>query len=278
MRRREFALFVMPSAVLMAVLMIGPLVYTFYLSLQHLTFGSVPHFVGFQNYLDIFHERETWDAVWFTLIYVFGILPVHTSIGLVLALMLERVGNRMRAVLIPAYAMPFIFTPVVGTLVFSWLFKDHWGILPYLLAKIDIHVHWFIGVWPARIMVMLWGIWWSFGFDVMVLCAGLQTLPREQVQAAIVDGAGYWQRLRHIVLPHLMPYLLLITLFNVIDGLRVFSSVWVTESIAYLTYRVSFALRELGAGSALSMLSMVVTLLLVVPLLYARSRQSAQDR
>lgn len=287
MRRGEFAVFVMPSAALMALLMIVPLLYTGYLSLQHLTFGSAPHFVGLENYSDIVHDPEAWHALAFTLIYVFGILPVHTTIGLSLALMLERVGSRLRAALIPAYAMPFIFTPVVGTLVFSWLFKDHWGILPYFLEKLHIHIHWFIAAWPARLLVMSWGVWWSFGFNVMVLCAGLQTLPREQVHAAIVDGAGYWQRLRFIVLPHLVPYLLLITLFNVIDGLRVFSSVWVmtqggpgtaTDSLAYLTYQTSFALRELGAGSALSIFSMVVTFIVITPILYARSRQSPQGR
>ena len=117
----------------------------------------------------------------------------------------------------------------------------------------------------------------------MVIYAGLQTLPDEQLQAAVVDGANYWQRLRYIVLPHLVPYLLLVTLFNVIDGLRVFDSIWVmtkggpgtaTETVAYLTYRISFVLRQLGEGSALSMLSILGTLVLVAPLLYARRRMN----
>jgi ABC-type sugar transport system permease subunit len=227
MTRREFAAFVAPSALVMTALLIAPLIYTAWLSLQHLSFGGAPRFVGFSNYLDILHDDQFAGAVVFTLLYVLITLPVHTGIGLALALMLERVGSRFRGVLISAYAMPFIFTPVVGTLVFSWLFKDHWGILPFLLAKVGIHIQWFSQDWPARAMIMLWGIWWTFGFNVMVLFAGLQTLPEEQVQAAIVDGANYWQRLRYVVLPHLLPYLMLVTLFNVIDGLRIFDSIWV---------------------------------------------------
>jgi len=281
MTRQQFAVFVAPSALLMALLLVAPLGYTGYLSLEHLTFGGTPRFVGLQNYFDILHDDEVRGSLGFTLIYVFGTLPVHTAIGLALALMLERVGNRLRAVLISAFAMPFILTPVVGTLLFSWLFKDHWGILPYLLAKLHIHILWFSQEWPARLMVMLWGVWWTFGFNVMVLYAGLQTLPEQQVQAAIVDGADYWQRFRYIVLPHLVPYLVLITVFNVIDGLRVFDSIWVmtqggpgtaTESLAYLTYRVSFVLKQLGEGGALSVFSVAVTLLLMLPMLYLRSR------
>lgn len=282
MTRGEFAGFVAPSALVMAALLIAPLVYTTWLSFQHLTFGGTPSFVGLGNYVDILRDDQVAGAVVFTLLYVLLTLPVHTGIGLALSLMLERVGSRLRGFLISAYAMPFILTPVVGTLLFSWLFKDHWGILPFLLAKTGIHVQWFSQEWPARVMIMLWGVWWTFGFNVMVLFAGLQTLPAEQVQAAIVDGASYWQRLRYIVLPHIVPYLLLITLFNVIDGLRIFDSIWVmtkggpgtaTETVAYLTYRISFVLRQLGKGSALSMLSVLGTLVLLLPLLYSRVRR-----
>ena len=282
MTRREFAVFVAPSMVVMGALLIAPLFFTAYLSLQHLTFGGEPTFVGAANYVDVLHDEQVGGAVGFTLLYVLLTLPVHTAIGLGLALMLEQVGPRARAVLISAYAMPFILTPVVGTLLFSWLFKDHWGILPFLLDKVHIHILWFSQEWPARTMIMLWGVWWTFGFNVMVLYAGLQTLPEDQVQAAIVDGAGYWQRLRYIVVPHLVPYLSLVTLFNLIDGFRIFDSIWVmtkggpgtaTETLAYLTYRVSFVLRQLGKGSALSMLSVAGTLLLMLPLLYFRVRR-----
>ncbi len=282
MTRREFALFVGPCVVVMGALLVAPLLYTGYLSLQHLTFGGLPSFVGTANYVDVLHDDQVGSAVGFTLLYVVLTLPVHTAIGLALALMLERVGRRTRAVLISAYAMPFILTPVVGTLLFSWLFKDHWGILPFLLDKVHIHILWFSQEWPARAMVMLWGVWWTFGFNVIVLYAGLQTLPEEQVHAAIVDGADYWQRLRYIVIPHLLPYLSLVTLFNIIDGLRIFDSIWVmtkggpgtaTETLAYLTYRVSFVLKQLGRGSALSMLSVAGTLVLILPVLYSRVRR-----
>lgn len=285
MTRREFAAFVAPSAIVMAVLLVAPLFYTTWLSVQHLTFGGAPRFVGLGNYVDILHDEQVGGALVFTLLYVLITLPVHTGVGLALALMLERVNDRLRGFLISAYAMPFILTPVVGTLLFSWFFKDHWGILPFLLAKVGIHIQWFSQDWPARIMIMLWGVWWTFGFNVMVLFAGLQTLPEEQVKAAIVDGASYWQRLRYVVVPHLVPYLFLITLFNVIDGLRIFDSIWVmtkggpgtaTETVAYLTYRVSFVLKELGKGSALSMLSVAGTLLLLAPLLWSRMRRHAQ--
>jgi multiple sugar transport system permease protein len=281
MNRREFYGFAGPCIAVMGILLIAPLLYTAYLSLQHLTFGGVARYVGWQNYRDLLTNDTVWGAVGFTLLYVLLTLPVHTMLGLLLSLLLERTNDRLRSILISAYAMPFIMTPVVGTLLFSWLFKDHWGLLSYFLGLLHVHILWFSNEWAARVMVMLWGIWWTYGFNVMVIYAGLQTLPEEQHQAAIVDGANYWQRLRYIVLPHLVPYLVLITVFNVIDGLRIFDSIWVmtkggpgnpTETVAYLTYHTSFVLRQLGKGSALSMLSVIGTLIVIAPLLYARRR------
>ncbi len=286
MTRKEFAAFIAPCVVLTATLLVAPVIYTVYLSFHHLSFGGHPQFVGWTNYQVLLGDDQVRGALIFTLAFVLLSLPVHTILGLALALMLERVGDRLRGLLISAYAMPFIVTPVVGTLVFSWLFKDFWGIVPYLLDKVNVHILWFAQPWAAQTMVILWGIWWTFGFNVMVLYAGLQTLPDDHVRAAVVDGASYWQRLRYIILPHLMPFVLLISLFNVIDGFRVFDSIWVmtkggpgtaTESIGYLTYRVSFVLRQLGKGSALAVLSIVGTFLLISPLLVARFRGQERD-
>ena len=267
----------------MLVLLVVPLTVTAYLSVQNLTLGGSPTYAGFANFEFALHDAQFWGALAFTVLYVTVTLPVHTALGLMLALMLERVHARLRGLLLSAYAMPFILTPVVGTLIFSWLFKDYWGLIPYLLARFGIHISWFSESAPARIVIMSWGVWWTVGFNVMVLFAGLQTLPEEQLRAAVVDGATYFQRLRLIILPHLLPFFVLVTLFNVIDGLRVFDSVWVitkggpgtaTETLAYLTYRTAFVLRDLGRGSALSMLSVALTGTCLVPVLYLHFRST----
>ena len=286
MKRTEFAAFVAPSVVVMTLLLAAPLVVTLYLSFQRLTFGGIGTFVGFGNFAEVLADSQFHGALIFTLVYVAISIPIHTVLGFVLALMLERAPSFVRGLLISAYAMPFIMTPVVGTLVFSWLFKDYWGLVPYLLDKLGAHVLWFAEPWPARWVLILWGIWWSFGFNVMVLFAGLQTLPEEQLQAAIVDGAGYLQRVRHILIPHLLPFFALITLFNLMDSYRVFDSVWVmtkggpgtaTETLSYMNYRVAFVLKQLGKGSAISILSIVGILLLVAPFLWRRLRQQRAD-
>ena len=150
MTGREFYFFAGPCVGVLGALLIAPLLYTGYVSLQHLTFGGVPTFVGVGNYVAILKDEQLWAAAGFTLLYVAATLPVHTALGLLLSLMLERTGSRLRSLLISAYAMPFIMTPVVGTLLFSWLFKEHWGLLPYLLGKLQIHILWFNGEWAAR--------------------------------------------------------------------------------------------------------------------------------
>ena len=270
----------------MAALLVAPLVVTLWLSLQRITFGSSAVFVGLRNYYDVIADEQFRGALGFTLLYVAISIPIHTALGCVLALMLERVSTTVRGLLISAYAMPFIMTPVVGTLVFSWLFKDYWGLVPYILDKFGMHVLWFAEPWPARWVLIMWGVWWSFGFNVMILFAGLQTLPEEHLQAAIVDGAGYVQRLRHIVIPHLLPFFALITLFNLMDSYRVFDSVWVmtkggpgtaTETLSYMNYRVAFVLKQLGKGSAISVLSIAGILLALAPFLWRRFRQQQGD-
>lgn len=284
MTRKEFIAFVTPSAALMLTLLAAPLAATFYMSLQRLTFGGAPVFVGLDNFVAVLKDAQFHGALAFTLLYVAISIPMHTALGFCLALMLERVAAEFRGALIAAFAMPFIMTPVVGTLVFSWFFKDYWGLVPFLLDKVGLHVLWFADPWPARWVLILWGIWWSFGFNVIVLFAGLQTLPEEVLNAAVVDGAGWFQRLRHIVVPHLLPFFGLITLFNLMDAYRIFDSVWVmtkggpgtaTETLSYLNYRVAFELKDLGRGSAISMLSILGILVLTAPFLWRRFKQDA---
>src|SRR4051812_187627 len=200
MTRAEFLAFVGPSALVMIVLLILPLAVTSYLSLQQLSLGGSAAYTGLANFARLLADPEFWTTLGFTLLYVAVSLPIHTAIGLVLALMLERVHVRLRGVLLSAYAMPFILTPVVGTLIFSWLFKDYWGLVPYVLDRVGIHVLWFSQTVPARAVLIAWGVWWTFGFNVMVLFAGLQTLPEEQLRAALIDGASYAQRVRAIVI------------------------------------------------------------------------------
>lgn len=282
MTRKEFVAFVAPSAAIMLLLLAVPLAATFYMSLQRLTFGGSPVFVGLDNFVAVLKDAQFHGALAFTLLYVAISIPMHTALGFCLALMLERVAVALRGALIAAFAMPFIMTPVVGTLVFSWFFKDYWGLVPFLLDKVGLHVLWFADPWPARWVLILWGIWWSFGFNVIVLFAGLQTVPEEVLNAAVVDGAGWFQRLRHIVVPHLLPFFGLITLFNLMDAYRIFDSVWVmtkggpgtaTETLSYLNYRVAFELKDLGRGSAISMLSILGILILTAPFWWRRFKQ-----
>ncbi len=281
MKRSEFLAFVAPCIVVMLSLLLVPLLMSLVLSLGQLDDAGVLHPVGLANYAAILEDERFHDALGFTLLYVVVSIPIHTALGFALAIALDRMPRWSHNVLISLLAMPFVMTPIVGTLIFSWFFKDYFGLFPWLLGHVGIHVDWLGEVWPARWTLILWGIWWSTGFNVMVLFAGLQTLDRDQLHAAEIDGASGAQQLRHIVLPHLLPFFVLITTFNVMDSYRIFDNVYVmtrggpgtsTETLEFYNYQVSFVLQDLGRGAAVSMLDVAGILILLVPLLVWSAR------
>lgn len=281
MRRSEFLAFAAPCIFVMLVLLLVPLLMTLALSLGQLDVAGDVHLVGLSNYKAVLGDPRYIDALGFTLLYLLISIPIHTLLGFVLALSLDQLPRWSHNILISLLAMPFVMTPIVGTLIFSWLFKDYFGLFPWLLGQVGVHVDWLGGVWPARWTLFLWGIWWSTGFNVMVLFAGLQTLDRDQLHAAEIDGASGAQQLRHIIMPHMLPFFILITTFNVMDSYRIFDNVYVmtrggpgtsTETLEFYNYQLSFVLHDLGGGAAVSMLDVAGILFLLVPLLICSAR------
>ena len=265
----------------MLVLLLIPLLMTLTLSLGQLNDAGDMYLVGLSNYSAVLGDPRYLNALGFTLLYILVSIPIHTLLGFLLALSLDQLPRWSHNIVISLLAMPFVMTPIVGTLIFSWLFKDYFGLFPWLLGQVGLHVDWLGKVWPARWTLFLWGIWWSTGFNVMVLFAGLQTLDRDQLHAAEIDGASGAQQLRHIIMPHMLPFFVLITTFNLMDSYRIFDNVYVmtrggpgtsTETLEFYNYQLSFVLHDLGGGAAVSMLDVAGILFLLVPLLIYSAR------
>jgi len=221
---------------------------------------------------------EFLSALRFTLLYVVATTPFVLGGGLLLALAMNRVGQKLKGLFIGASLLPFIITPVVGALAIKWLFRDN-GLVPHLLAGVGVQVFWMAQAWSAQLLVILYGIWHVLPFAFIVLYAGLQGVPQDALEAATIDGATAWQKLRYVTLPHLMPLVAFVLMMHLMDAYRVFEPVLVltqgafTTSVQYLTYHVLLQEDNPYKASAASVLTIIGIALLLVPLLHKTWRE-----
>lgn len=222
--------------------------------------------------------NEFFGALRFTMVYTFATLPFVLGIGFLLALGVNGVTQRLKGVFISASLLPFIITPVVAALSIKWLFRDN-GLVPYLLSHVGIQVFWMAQAWSAQLLIIVYGIWHVVPFAFIVLYAGLQSVPQDALEAATIDGASRWQKLRYVTLPHLMPLIVFITLIHLMDAYRVFEPVMVltqgafTTSVQYLTYHILLQENNPYKASAAAVLTLVGIVVLLVPLLVKTWRE-----
>ncbi len=223
-------------------------------------------------------DNEFIGALKFTMIYTFTTLPFVLVIGFLLALAVNGATNRLKGMFITASLLPFIITPVVAALSIKWLFRDN-GLVPYLLSQVGIEVFWMAQAWSARMLIIVYGIWHVVPFAFIVLYAGLQSVPQDALEAATIDGATRWQKLRYVTVPHLMPLIVFITLIHLMDAYRVFEPVIVltqgafTTSVQYLTYYILLLENNPYKASAAAVLTLIGIVVLLIPLLVKTWRE-----
>jgi multiple sugar transport system permease protein len=253
-------------------------------------------FVGLDNYRKLLRTEEIarlWDAgaltvksllsinffhaLRFTLTFTFITLPFVIGLGLAIALALNAVTQRLKGVIIFASLLPFIITPVIGALSIRWLFAGD-GVLTVMLRwALDRNFSMFAQGWTVELIMVLYKVWHVAPFAFLIFYAGLQTLNQDTLESAIVDGASRFERLRYVILPHLMPLIIFVTLIHLMDSYRVFDEVvgFASQahviSLQWLTFDLltpdNTGNRAIGRASASSMLTMLGIVLLLVPLL-----------
>lgn len=231
-----------------------------------------PSSAGAQSGSNSRRPTEFVGALRFTLLYTLVTTPFVLLVGFLVALGVNHASQRLRGFLITASLMPFIITPVVAALSIKWLFRDN-GLVPYFLSHFGVSVFWMAEAWSARFLIILYGIWHSAPFAFIVLFAGLQSVPQDSLEAATIDGASRWQKLRYVTLPHLMPLIVFITLIHLMDAYRVFEPVMVltqgafTTSVQYLTYYTLIQESNPYKASAAAVLTTLGIFVLLIPML-----------
>ncbi len=222
-------------------------------------------------------------ALRFTLTFTFLTLPLILAGGLALALVVNNVVRAWRGPLIFVSLLPFIVTPVIGALSIRWLFTGDGILTAGLRALTGTHVSLFAQGWTIELLMMLYRVWHVTPFAFLVFYAGLQSVSQDALEAAMIDGASRFARLRYVILPALMPLIVFVALIHLMDAYRVFdevvgfSSQAYRISLQYLTFELltpdDSGNRAITRASASAMLTMVGIVILLVPPLLGRWRE-----
>ena len=240
-----------PALAVIVLVALGPILWTFWESL-HLHDLRMPWlgrpFIGVANYAEVLRDARFWSALGHTTVFVVTSVSVELSLGLVLAILLDR-ATRARGLIRTAVLVPWALPTVVAALI--WRFM------------VESSSNWLSDPVMAWVPLVLADAWKTTPFVAILLLAGLQTIDRSLYEAAQVDGATAWRQFTAITLPLLRPALLVAALFRILDAFRVFDLVFVltgggpgtaTEPIALYTFATLLQHLQFGLGAALSMI------------------------
>jgi multiple sugar transport system permease protein len=220
---------------------------------------------------------DFWKALRFTLTFTLITLPLVIGVGLSIAIAVNNAARSIKGPVIFVSLLPFIITPVIGALSIRWLFYGD-GIITALLEQwlaTDISVA--ANGWAIEFLMMFYRVWHVAPFAFVIFYAGLQTVNQDTLESAIIDGASRWERLKYVIVPHLMPLIIFVALIHLMDAYRAFEEVVGFSSQAYritlqwLTYDLltpdDAGNRAISRASASAMLTMVGIVILLIPLL-----------
>ena len=220
-------LLILPALLFLLVFLIYPMLSTVYQSFWKLSFfePDAGTFVGFKNYLKLFSQSGFKASLSFTLRFTFVCIALEFVIGLLLALLLRKItrgGTLIRTISI----FPYMIAPIAAGQIWRLLFGLDYGIVNYALGMVSVDpVNWLGSNVGAFWAIVVTQVWKSTPFVMLILLSGLQSIPTEVYEAAVVDGANGWRTFRHITIPLLIPSITIALVFETIFKLRVYDLV-----------------------------------------------------
>ncbi|MGJ8530170.1 carbohydrate ABC transporter permease [Maritalea sp.] len=219
---------------------------------------------------------DFWKALRFTLTFTLITLPIALVVGLGVAVAVDSAVKALRGPIIFISLLPFIITPVIGALAIRWLFIGDGIMTAFLENWLQRDISMFAQGWTIELLMLFYRVWHVAPFAFVVFYAGLQTVNKDTLESAIVDGASRIERLRYVIIPHLMPLIVFVALIHLMDSYRVFeevigfSSQAHVISLQWLTYDFlapdDSGNRSISRASASAMLTMIGIVLLLMPL------------
>jgi multiple sugar transport system permease protein len=265
-------LYLAPALLFVAAFTAYPLLQMIWMSLHNWSLIEAEKWIGLANFVKAWNDRQFWISLGFTLKYTLYITPILMILGYVVALLVAPNTGLRR------FTRGIVFVPVViglsvSSLLWYWLFNYHFGLVNRGLMDLGViarPIVWFgedadRALWAVIVSI----VWKVLGFGMLLFVAAIHAIPQEITEAAMVDGASYWQRVRRITLPLTARTVLLVTLFSVIGSLLAFDQFFLmtagqpfnqTASSMFWVYLNSFPYLKLGYGAALSLILAAIVL------------------
>lgn len=263
--RINIFLLLLPWILTFLVFWAYPVVYSFILSLsEYKTLSNETVFIGLDNYIAMFNDEVFLKALSNTLLFVFVTVPITTSLATILAVMVDRTNGKLKEFFKAAYFLPSVTSLVVIALIFKNLYSKE-GYINTLLQMVGMSGQsegWLQSLDTALPAIMAMDIWIATGYYMIIVLAGLQTIPKDLYEAADISGATAWQQLKSITLPMLKPTLLFILVVNTVKSFQVFIEIYVmtkggplneTTTLVYQVYQNAFEMADkMGYASAVA--------------------------
>jgi multiple sugar transport system permease protein len=286
----QFAIFlVLPAMGLFALVSLYPLFSSLSLAFfERSLLSPDSRFVGFDNVARLL-QGSFFPVLWNTIVFSFGSVLLSSILGFFAALLLNR-GIRGQALLRGILLFPWVTPSVVVAFIWLWIYNPNYGVLNGALRSlgiIDANVFWLGSPTPAMIGLIVAKSWTSFPWMMTMFLAGLQTVPRELLEAATIDGAGPVRRLRYVVVPHLRNVFAVVLLLGTIGNFQHFETIYVlteggpfgsTTTLAVDMYRRAFESYDLGMAGALGLLWMVVLSVFAIAYFLLANRAERRER
>ena len=270
-------MFVLPALLLLTVVLVFPIVYAIRMSFFNVSLDFTQTFVGIRNFSDAFKDPYFVNSIEVTFIYTFSSVLISLILGMIVALILNTNWIKGKHILNLIFLIPWTISFVVTGAAWKWILNAQYGVFNVILHQMGLitaNISFFGSLDLALPAVIFVNVWRNMPFAVVMISAGLLSIPEDQVEAALVDGASPLQIFQYVKLPNLR---------NVLSVTTVLLTIWIfvqfdltkvltdgggpghaTELLSNLIYRVSFNYYQFGYGSAIAVLMLIIVLILTV--------------
>jgi multiple sugar transport system permease protein len=258
---------VAPALAVLLALSIYPLIFSIKVALTNSAGGF-----GFGNFARLATDRVFAAAAVQTAVFAAVALTIEFALGLALALLVDSLTHA-RSLFRAGIMVPMLLPPVVAAVVWRLIYNPQFGVLNLTLRRLGLNTAaliWTNGERSALLSVIAVDVWEWTPFIFLLLSAGLQAIPAEPLEAALIDGASWFQRFRDVTLPLLRPAIVLALLLRAMDLVRIFDQIFIltqggpgtaTETVSLYIYRTAFRFSNFGYAAAMSFVLLVSTML-----------------